>query len=73
MSKKKGRPMSVPPGRNHVRLELDDAQHALLRVMAAQNGMSMAAYARAIVVQAIEAIPSQPTARGRKKGGSMNA
>lgn len=38
----------------HVRLEITDEQHARLRVMAAKAGMSMAAYARMLVVRAIE-------------------
>jgi plasmid stability protein len=54
MPKKKAHPDPVPPGTMHVRLELSRDQQSKLRVLAAQAGMSMAAYARAIVVREIE-------------------
>ena len=50
----------IPPGTKAVRLELTDEQQAKLRVMAAEAGLSMAAYARRVVIEAIES-----TTRGR--------
>jgi hypothetical protein len=45
---------SVPPGDRHIRVELTAEHQAKLRVVAAQAGMSMAAYARAVLVREIE-------------------
>jgi plasmid stability protein len=54
-----------------VRLELDLDQHAKLRVVAAQHGMSMAAFARFIVEKAIKEGSEDPSPkRPAKKGGS---
>jgi hypothetical protein len=45
----------VPPGANHVRLELNDADRDDLQVMAAEARMSMAAMARAVLAREIAA------------------
>jgi plasmid stability protein len=43
----------VPMGDAAVRVELSKADRDLLRVVAAEHGMSMAAFARAVVVAAL--------------------
>jgi hypothetical protein len=53
----------VPPGSKFVRLQLTPEHQARLRVMAAERGMSMAAYARQIVIGVIEA----EAAKGKTK------
>jgi hypothetical protein len=47
-------PGVIPPGSKVVRLELSPEQQGRLRVIAAEAGMSMAAYARLAVERAIE-------------------
>jgi plasmid stability protein len=54
MAKLKKRLEPVPPGTRHIRVQLSEEQQAKLRIAAAQSGMSMAAYARAILVEAID-------------------
>lgn len=50
--KKEGKPMPATEIENKaVRLELDPETHQELRVLAAQNGKSMAAYVRQLVEQ----------------------
>jgi hypothetical protein len=49
---------AIPPIRpsnlKHIRVQLSEKHQAKLRIAAAQSGMSMAAYARAILVEAID-------------------
>jgi len=52
----------VPPGEKAVRLSLTPEVQQKLRMAAAAEGMSMAAYARKIVTEAVE--------HGTKKGGA---
>jgi plasmid stability protein len=54
MPKKKVHPDPVPPGDVHIRVEISRGHQSKLRVLAAEAGMSMAAYARAILVREIE-------------------
>jgi hypothetical protein len=52
--KKKAHPDPVPPGTVHIRVEITPEHQYELRKLAADAGMSMAAYARAILVREIE-------------------
>jgi plasmid stability protein len=47
------KPGSRDPDKKAVRLDLDPEEQVALRVLAAKHGMSMAAYARQLVQEAI--------------------
>jgi hypothetical protein len=45
--------MAEPEGKTRVRLDIPDAEHEELRVLAARSGMSMAAYCGQLVREAV--------------------
>jgi plasmid stability protein len=56
----------TPPGSRFVRLELTEDQHSRLRVVAAQAGLSMAAFARMVVIRELDAPAGKPTGKRPK-------
>lgn len=56
MAKKRGKPMpaAAEPKTRPVRLDLSAEDHDRLRIQAAKSRLSMAAYARMILMRAIE-------------------
>jgi len=61
--------MPEPVGKIRIRLSVEDATHASLRVLAAKSGLSMSAYCEAVVLDAVRSgrvVKDEPT-KGKKK------
>lgn len=59
---------AMPVDSRSIRLELTEDQHARLRVVAAQAGLSMAAFARTVVIRALDAPAGKPAPKRPKSG-----
>ena len=60
--------MPEPDGKTRIRLSVEDAAHASLRVLAAKSGLSMSAYCEAVVMEAVRkerVVKDEPT-KGKK-------
>lgn len=65
MAQKRPKTRLPKPKPKHIRLEVTQDQHSKLRVMAAEKGMSMAAFVRSVMSDTLRPIIETQHVRGR--------